>query len=408
MEWVSLTQAAALEAMPTAVAASGNMRTAYETWIAADPSKSGRLSEIRLNAVARVRDAILSNRANTVLEDVEAIPRSTVQSALDLIWHALAMEMGLDISTAGSQAMIRADLFVRQIAYGHFVVEDEDSMPSPSMQIPAVSATRALPVIISLMLMFCNSTWAGWIKPGATIDDTSVLTTFSPTAYTNTTSTLFGHLWGINGSIATFRSQILTLQTNTAPITSAIAMEAATRLSVDQSLQESLDAVSATANGAINTANTAYGEALAATLAAGRALSNNTASGWSGAAATTDVQLASKSLASVQSVKFASGSLTASPISNTISVNSYGLIFNDSYAIPRTIHHSGTFTPGMYQTITGFNVWGTNRLQWVGASPTTRNDAGVMGQVRGEGTNLFIRTATIWARILLDVEALPE
>lgn len=214
MEWVQLTQAVAEGAMPTASVSANSLEAAYDAWLLADPAKAGRLSEIRLNILARVRDAILTNRANTVPDDRETIPRSCVQASLDLIWHALAMEMGIDISSSGSQAMIRADLFIRQIAYGHFVVENQDGgAPSPSFVNPAASQGRRLPTLIAFCLLLCLPVArAGWIDQGSTIYDTSINMTYSPNSYTPFSTLLAGHMYGIDSRLSSITSSITALQ----------------------------------------------------------------------------------------------------------------------------------------------------------------------------------------------------
>lgn len=195
--------------MPTAAISSNSVKVAYEAWLLADTAKADRLSEIRLNIIARVRDAILTNRANTVPEDTETIPRSCVQATLDLLWHALAMEMGLDISTAGSQAMIRADLFIRQIAYGHFVVENQDSAPSPSYVNPSATAARQFPTLLAFALfLFAPIAHAGWISPGSTIYDTSVNVTYTPASYVPFSTLLSGHLSGIDSKFSSITSTL--------------------------------------------------------------------------------------------------------------------------------------------------------------------------------------------------------
>jgi hypothetical protein len=127
----------------------------YQSWLAANPDKSGRLGEIVANTLAEVRDNIRSNPANTLDADEAKIPQSCVRHAENIIFFQLAMEMGLDIDTEGNQSMTRADIFLRQISFKRFTTSGGEAAtsPSPSYAVPEPSTGRVLPALL-LMLQF--------------------------------------------------------------------------------------------------------------------------------------------------------------------------------------------------------------------------------------------------------------
>ena len=113
MNWITLDEAKTTADMPSDVA--NNLTN----WIAVYPDKAGRLSEITASVVAEFRQAIGSVSGN-YLDPIESnIPDSCVRSAETIIYGTLQLEMGSTLSTAESQALTRADIFLRQISYGN-------------------------------------------------------------------------------------------------------------------------------------------------------------------------------------------------------------------------------------------------------------------------------------------------
>jgi hypothetical protein len=201
MNWVTLDTAAVQAAMPS------DLATEYANWLTQYPEKSGRLADITATTVSEFRDSIRSNPANALDPDPNKIPESAIRHAQSIVFFQLAMEMGLDIDTEGTQSMTRADMFLRQIAYKHFATTAEGgTSASPRYEVPQREPARALPAILGLMLClgFASPASAGWIAKKSQLDDTRVDVTFTPTTYTNSATTLFGHLQGIDRYLQPF------------------------------------------------------------------------------------------------------------------------------------------------------------------------------------------------------------
>jgi hypothetical protein len=140
MNWIALDEAKAIADFPT------DLKPVYDAWLAANPGKAPRLAQIVSDAVAEFRDAILSNPANQFDADATKIPESCVRPAEVIIFNTLANEMGHTQSSADVQAMTRAELFLRQIGYGHFSAKGGDSPePSPSYTTEIQHPERSLP-----------------------------------------------------------------------------------------------------------------------------------------------------------------------------------------------------------------------------------------------------------------------
>ena len=203
MIWVEIILADVIAHLPT------DIKTSYDTWLVSYPDKAGRLATLTDNTIREFRDAIKSNPANVVDPRENFLPQSAVRHVESIIIFNLAMEMGVDLDSAGNSARTSADVFLRQIPYGRWntTTEDDASLPSPRFSVPERSdfGHRALPLMVCLLL-FVMPAFAGWIKPGSTMYDTSLFVTFAPTAYTNNSTTLYGHLFGINaGFVALYQ-----------------------------------------------------------------------------------------------------------------------------------------------------------------------------------------------------------
>ncbi|HOW98890.1 MAG TPA: hypothetical protein PK634_14000 [Kiritimatiellia bacterium] len=182
----------------------------YETWLSENPDKAGQLASIISNTAAEIRALIASNPTNTLDEDETKIPLSLLRQAETLIYFTLSMEMGVSIAPEANQAMIRAEITLRTLVYGRYLVSGGSSASQPSPLYnpePERPTNRTLPVLAALLALFLGVTAApaAWVKPGQTVSDAAVYPTFAPSIYSNTTTTLFGHLQGIDaylGSIS--------------------------------------------------------------------------------------------------------------------------------------------------------------------------------------------------------------
>lgn len=205
MIWVEITLADVIAHLPT------DIKARHDEWLAMFPEKVGRLATLTDNTVREFRDAIKSNPANVVDPRESFLPQSAVRHAESIIIFNLAMEMGVDIDSAGNSARTSADVFLRQIPYGRWntTTEGDTSLPSPRFTVPerADVIGRALPVFVALMLV-ASTSFGGWIKSGSTVMDTGVGVTYAPSAYTNISTTLFGHLFGINAAMVSIHDRL--------------------------------------------------------------------------------------------------------------------------------------------------------------------------------------------------------
>lgn len=198
MEWVEIKIADILAHMPT------DVKSRYETWLVSNPDRAGRLLQIMNNTLREFRDNLKSVPENIVDPRETWVPQSAVRHLETIVYFTLAMEMGLPIDSAALGARYAADIFLRQILLGRYKVTDEfGGAPSPHYSIPDRNAfaDRALPILLALLL-FVQQASGGWIRPDSGPLDTEVATTFTPTAYSITTVSLFSHLQGINAALA--------------------------------------------------------------------------------------------------------------------------------------------------------------------------------------------------------------
>ena len=139
MDWVKLDEAKLLADLPTGMAAP------YDAWVLANPAKAGRLAELGAQILAQFRDAIATNPANDLDPDPDKLPAGCIRSAEDLIYVSLRREIPLPVLVADGQAATRAEMFLRQIAYGRYLPDQADEPePSPRFREPTAT-TRTLP-----------------------------------------------------------------------------------------------------------------------------------------------------------------------------------------------------------------------------------------------------------------------
>ena len=138
MEWILLDEAKVLADFPT------DLKPAYDAWLVGNPDKSGRLAEIISSVAAEFRSAIAVTPANVLDADPQKLPENCIRSAEVIVCGTLQNEMGQTPSTADAQAMTRAEIFLRQIGYGHFSIEDEAEEATPYYDLPTTEPDRAL------------------------------------------------------------------------------------------------------------------------------------------------------------------------------------------------------------------------------------------------------------------------
>lgn len=198
MEWVEIKIADILAHMPT------DVKGRYESWLVSNPDRAGRLLQIMDNTIREFRDNLKSVPANIVDPRETWVPQSAVRHFETIVYFTLAMEMGLPIDSAALGARYAADIFLRQILMGRYKVTNEAAgAPSPRYSIPERNTylDRALPALAALLFMVQQAV-GGWIRPDSGPLDTDVATTFTPSAYSITTASLFSHLQGINAALA--------------------------------------------------------------------------------------------------------------------------------------------------------------------------------------------------------------
>ncbi|MBP7429868.1 MAG: hypothetical protein KBC05_10565 [Candidatus Hydrogenedentes bacterium] len=164
MEWIALTEALMLADFPS------ELKPLYDTWLADNPDKAGRLAAIIANTAAEIRALIASNPANTLDEDETKIPLSLLRQAETLIYFTLSMEMGVSIAPEANQAMIRAEITLRTLVYGRYLVSggSSEDLPSPLYNPePEPPAARTLPALAAVLALFLGVTAApaAWVKP---------------------------------------------------------------------------------------------------------------------------------------------------------------------------------------------------------------------------------------------------
>ncbi|MBP7831278.1 MAG: hypothetical protein KA248_15325 [Kiritimatiellae bacterium] len=164
MEWVALNEALILTDFPT------ELRPLYDAWLVEHPDKAGRLAAIIANTAAEIRALVASNPVNQLDEDESKIPLSLLRQAETMIFFTLCMEMGVSVAPEANQSMIRAEITLRTLVYGRYLVTSGiiEGGPSPRYNPePERPAERTLPVLAALLALFLGATAApaAWVKP---------------------------------------------------------------------------------------------------------------------------------------------------------------------------------------------------------------------------------------------------
>ena len=129
-DWTAVTEALALNAMPT------DMGALYAAWINDNPAKATRLAEIVLETVAVFRANVESNPANIMDADPTKVPTSGFRHALNEILFNLGMEMGVKFSTGVDALNARAQMWLRAVQSGNITATMAGANPTPSYETP--------------------------------------------------------------------------------------------------------------------------------------------------------------------------------------------------------------------------------------------------------------------------------
>ncbi len=97
--WITVDEAYLLGAMPTA------LRTAYDDWLAANPSKAGRLAALTAGVVADFREGLRREGAEALDREADRLPERCLRHAVACVCSHLAVEMGEEEFAAGSKAL---------------------------------------------------------------------------------------------------------------------------------------------------------------------------------------------------------------------------------------------------------------------------------------------------------------
>lgn len=135
--WTPITEAVVLSSLPT------DMAARYATWVAANPTRAGRLVELAAETVAAVRDAVSANPANELDADPNSVPMAGFRHALNMVMFNLGMEMGVTFSGEVDNLITRAEIWLRSVQVGSIPVGSAGAKASPSYAAPE-AGERAL------------------------------------------------------------------------------------------------------------------------------------------------------------------------------------------------------------------------------------------------------------------------
>ena len=128
MDWITIDRARILGAL-----AAVRLQT-YQGWIVQYPEKVGRVDEIISNLVMEFRSGIESNPLNFVDPDTATLPQACVRYCEALIIFQLCSEIGAIVTDAELLTIQKAEIFLRQMYSGSFLITGGDGsyVPTPS------------------------------------------------------------------------------------------------------------------------------------------------------------------------------------------------------------------------------------------------------------------------------------
>jgi hypothetical protein len=117
----------------------------YNAWIAANPGRAGRLAALTSQVRAEFRAGIATNPVNVLDPDETKLPETCVRYCDMLVIFYLKVEMWATLSGGELMAIEKAEIFLRQLFYSHFVVAaDEAGGRSPSYEADVERTERVL------------------------------------------------------------------------------------------------------------------------------------------------------------------------------------------------------------------------------------------------------------------------
>lgn len=137
--WVTVDAAQVLGVMPPVDV------PVYEAWLVSYPAKVGRLAALTSQVLAEFRAGIATNPANVLDPDEAKLPETCIRYCDTLVLFYLKVEMKAEISAGEMLAIEKAEIFLRQLFYSHFVVAaDGGAGPTPSYETELERAERSL------------------------------------------------------------------------------------------------------------------------------------------------------------------------------------------------------------------------------------------------------------------------
>ena len=123
--WTALTLDVVQNALPS------DVNTAYAAWVAANPSKDGRLADLIAEQAAIFRRAVVSG-GQDIPEDETLIPIVGFRHAMNMLTFYLLMEIGAVVTPEVYQLVTRADIWMRMLQQGRMIIEPEEFGGTPS------------------------------------------------------------------------------------------------------------------------------------------------------------------------------------------------------------------------------------------------------------------------------------
>jgi hypothetical protein len=115
-------------AMPT------DFAVAYQAWLVANPTKSGRLAMIVVATVGALRGAVRAQLGYDPDPDDTTVPDQAQYHAENLVFFKLGMEMGLSFEPQVYNLYNQANIWLRMVASGSIKIDVGDVRGTPSYE----------------------------------------------------------------------------------------------------------------------------------------------------------------------------------------------------------------------------------------------------------------------------------
>jgi len=122
-DWITFDKDHVLDSM------SVDLAQAYDWWVQANPQKEARFEQLIAAVVSEFRAALGTNSRNVIDPDAGKLPMSCARHAELLIISRLRFEMGQVFYDGDVQYIIRAEIFLRQLAVSRVPLEAEPAGP---------------------------------------------------------------------------------------------------------------------------------------------------------------------------------------------------------------------------------------------------------------------------------------